>query len=167
MRRPSRVAAATLCAGAVIGGGTVAAIAAIGGDDNGPTQAQRDRASQGPVRTQGWPSQLRALPPAPSGPLNEAAEYLGVDLETLMRELQDGHTLAEIARDRGKGVDGLVDAMVQPIAERLDEAVEDGRISRAQRDRLVDRVRRSVRRLVEGDPGGRPEGDSGLPLAAA
>src|SRR5918999_2390710 len=44
--------------------------------------------------------------------LDAAADYLDLTEAELRAELRDGKTLAEIARAKGKSVDGLVDALV-------------------------------------------------------
>jgi hypothetical protein len=82
--------------------------------------------------------------------LDTAAEYLDLTEAELRDRLRDGDTLAEIARDEGKSVDGLVDALVAEKTERLDEAVEDGRLTKAQRDRIVANLREHVTAMVNG-----------------
>jgi len=63
--------------------------------------------------------------------LGAAADYLDIPEGELRERLREGETLAEIARDEGKSVDGLVDALVEEKTKRLDEAVEDGRLTDA------------------------------------
>jgi transposase-like protein len=82
--------------------------------------------------------------------LDAAADYLDLTEEALRASLRDGKTLAEIARAKGKSVDGLVDALVAEKAKRLDEALADGRITKAQRDRIAANVREHVTDLVNG-----------------
>jgi uncharacterized protein involved in exopolysaccharide biosynthesis len=82
--------------------------------------------------------------------LDAAADYLDVPEGELRERLREGETLAEIARGEGKPVDGLVDALVTEKTKRLDEAVEDGRLTDAQRDRIVARLREHTTDLVNG-----------------
>jgi hypothetical protein len=82
--------------------------------------------------------------------LDTAADYLDVPEGELRERLREGETLAEIARDEGKSVDGLVDALVAEKTKRLDEAVEDGRLTEAQRDGIVADVRERVTEMVNG-----------------
>jgi hypothetical protein len=82
--------------------------------------------------------------------LDAAADYLDVPEGELRERLREGETLAEIARDEGKSVDGLVDALVAEKTKRLNEAVEDGRLTDAQRDRIVARLREHTTDLVNG-----------------
>ena len=82
--------------------------------------------------------------------LDAAADYLDIPEGELRERLREGETLAEIARDEGKSVEGLVDALVAEKTKRLDEAVEDGRLTDAQRDRIVARLREHTTDLVNG-----------------
>jgi hypothetical protein len=84
--------------------------------------------------------------------LDAAADYLGLTAAELRERLRAGTSLAEVARDEGKSVDGLVDALVAEQTERLDEAVEDGRLGDARRDELVAGLRERVERMVEAEP---------------
>jgi hypothetical protein len=82
--------------------------------------------------------------------LDAAASYLATTEEALRASLRDGKTLAEIAKEKGKSVDGLVDALVAEKTKRLDEALAGGRITKAQRDRIVANVREHVTKMVNG-----------------
>ena len=84
--------------------------------------------------------------------LDGAADYLGLTEAELHERLRDGQTLAEIAKAEGKSVDGLVQALVAAGKERLDQAVEDGRITAAQRDEMVERLESKIDALVNGEP---------------
>jgi hypothetical protein len=82
------------------------------------------------------------------GDLDAAANYVGLTETALRAQLRDGKSLAQVARDQGKSVDGLVDALVAAAKERLNKAVAAGRITKAEeqsalsdlRDRIKDRV---------------------------
>ncbi|BAN03935.1 hypothetical protein YM304_36210 [Ilumatobacter coccineus YM16-304] len=65
-------------------------------------------------------------------------ELLGVDAETLRTELADGATLADIAEENGVSTDELVDALVTQAMERVDAAVEAGRIDQDVVDERLD-----------------------------
>jgi hypothetical protein len=103
--------------------------------------------------------------PGVFGGLEAAAEYLGLTERELYDELRDGKTLAEVAEDEGKSVAGLVDAMVAASVERIDEAVEDGRLSEEHAAELRRDLEESITELVEGErpwrPFGRPDFDFG------
>jgi hypothetical protein len=84
--------------------------------------------------------------------LDAAAAYLGVDEDELRERMRDGETLADVAKDEGKSVDGLVTAIVAATTKRLDEAVAAGRITKAQRDEIVAGLKK---RTTERGCGGR------------
>ena len=80
--------------------------------------------------------------------LDAAAEYLGVTDEELREALQSGKSLAEIAAEKGKSVDGLKDALLAEAQTRLDEAVADEKLTREQADRILERLREGIDDLV-------------------
>jgi hypothetical protein len=82
--------------------------------------------------------------------LGTAATYLGLTPARLRAALEDGKTLAQIARDRGKSVDGLVQALLAQKTKRLDDAVKAGRLTEAERDDLVAGLKERVADLVNG-----------------
>jgi polyhydroxyalkanoate synthesis regulator phasin len=94
------------------------------------------------------------------GGLEAAATYLGLTEQRLHERLEDGDTLAEVARDEGKSVDGLVDAMAASAEERIDEAVEDGRLTAERANELRRELDERLTDLVNGElpavPRGRP-----------
>jgi hypothetical protein len=98
------------------------------------------------------------------GGLDAAAEYLGLSQDELRTSLMEGQTLAEIARAEGKSVDGLVDAMVADARERLDQAVEDGRLTEAQRDEIASTLEERITAKVNGELRGRPGPGPGFGL---
>jgi hypothetical protein len=85
------------------------------------------------------------------GDLDAAASYLGITEANLMAALDDGQTLAEIAKDRGKSVDGLVAALVDSARAELAAAVDAGRLTDAQRDAIVSGLKERITGLVNGE----------------
>jgi len=90
--------------------------------------------------------------------LATAASYLGMTEAELREELQQ-KTLAEIAKDQGKTVAGLVQQLVATEAKRIDAAVADGRLTDAQATELKANLEEHMEALVNGDLRGR--GDDG------
>ncbi len=82
---------------------------------------------------------------------DEAAEYLGLSKEELRAELADGSTLAEVAREQDKSVDGLVDALVNEAKQDLNTAVEEGRLSEEQRNAMLENLEERITDLVNGE----------------
>ncbi|MHB1244409.1 MAG: hypothetical protein ACYC1P_13570 [Gaiellaceae bacterium] len=83
--------------------------------------------------------------------LDAAASFLGVTEAELRSELQSGKTLAEVAKAEGKTVDGLVDALVTAATKRLDEAVADGRLTKAERDEIVASLEERTTAMANGE----------------
>jgi hypothetical protein len=71
--------------------------------------------------------------------LDAAADYLGLDDDELRDALAE-KTLAEVATEQGKPLDGLEDALLSAADERLDGAVDDGLLTEAQAAALLDRL---------------------------
>jgi hypothetical protein len=72
------------------------------------------------------------------GALKGAADYLGLSEEKLHEQLRAGKSLADIAKaTSGKTVDGLKAAIKASTTKELDQAVKDGHLTSAQRDKLV------------------------------
>ena len=85
--------------------------------------------------------------------LDAAATYLGVTEAELTTSLSDGSTLAEIAEEEGKSVDGLKDALVAAAKADLADAVEDGRLTAAQQAKIVADLPDRIDDLVNGELG--------------
>lgn len=92
------------------------------------------------------------------GGLDAAATYLGLTDAELRAALMEGKSLADVAKEQGKSVDGLKAAISKAHEERLAEAVKDGRLTQAQADSLADRLDEVVDDLVERTPGERGMG---------
>ena len=84
------------------------------------------------------------------GKLEAAAMYLGMSEEQLRDALSNGKTLAQVARDHGKSVDGLVDAMLANVQQKLDDAVKAGRLTNAERNDMVAGLKKRITNLVNG-----------------
>ena len=84
-------------------------------------------------------------------------DHLGVTEAELRETLESGKSLEQVACDRGKSVDGLVDALVDAAKERLDAAVAAGRITRAQADEMLDGLRSRIGDRVQTPGRGRPQ----------
>jgi hypothetical protein len=79
-----------------------------------------------------------------------AARYLGMSEAELRRALEGGKTLAQVARDRGKSVDGLVDALLAPAEQKLAQAVENGRLTEAEKREMLSGLRERLTDIVNG-----------------
>jgi hypothetical protein len=85
--------------------------------------------------------------------LDAAASYLGLTEAELRTELRSGSTLAEVAKEQGKAVAGLVDAMVAAAKKDLDAAVGAGKLTRTQADAIAEGLEERLTALVNGEHG--------------
>jgi hypothetical protein len=81
--------------------------------------------------------------------LTTAADYLGLTEDELQERLNGGNTLADLAEAEGKSVEGLKQALVDAARERIDQAVEDGDLTRAEADRLLEGLVERIGSLVD------------------
>lgn len=86
------------------------------------------------------------------GDLDVAADYLGLSETELRTQLRSGKSLAQVAKDRGKSVDGLVDALVADARERVEAAVAAGRLTRAKADQVLADLEQRVTARVNSTP---------------
>jgi hypothetical protein len=85
-----------------------------------------------------------------------AATYLGFTTDRLFEALGDGTSLADLAKEKGKPVDGLEQAIVAAVEKNFDEAVQNGRITEEQKTEFLDMFRDHVDELVQRTGGGPP-----------
>jgi D-Tyr-tRNAtyr deacylase len=83
-----------------------------------------------------------------NGPLQTAADYLGISVSDLIADLKAGKTLAQEATAKGKTVDGLVQAMLAPLKTKLDKSVASGDITAAQETTILNRATTALTNLV-------------------
>src|SRR5206468_5601760 len=88
-------------------------------------------------------------PPLFGERISAAADYLGLTEAQLRTELNSGRTLANIAKARGKSVDGLKQAILDDAKMKLDQAVKDGKLTQAEADELFARMKAHVDDLVD------------------
>ncbi|MDW8213850.1 MAG: hypothetical protein RMJ55_09850 [Roseiflexaceae bacterium] len=95
------------------------------------------------LRSGGAPMQERS-----SGLIGVAAETLGMTRQTLLNELYNGETIADVAQ--AKGVDPLtiVNAFVAPQFARIDSLVKSGAITQKQADDAKESMRTHITVLV-------------------
>jgi hypothetical protein len=108
--------------------------------------------------------------------LDAAATYIGVTATQLQTQLAAGKSLATIATDNGKTVDGLKAALTTAATKDLDAAVAAGKLTAAQETKiLADLPTRLDHEINEANtggpvargPGGPPPADSQSSTTAA
>jgi hypothetical protein len=88
-----------------------------------------------------------------------AAKALGISRDELWERLRDGETLEEIAKAEGKSLDDVEAAISKALKENLDEAVEDGKLTREQADEMLEHLTERLDDLgALRFPPGRPDG---------
>ena len=100
------------------------------------------------------------LPLFPAGPpdhfrhdgpnLDAVATYLGLTEDQLRTELESGKTLVQVATAHGKTADGLVGTLVDAAGKKLDAAVAEGRLTRAEADSMLAGLKARITDFVNG-----------------
>lgn len=90
--------------------------------------------------------------------LDGAADYLGLSDDQLRQQLQDGKSLADIAKAQNKDVAGLKAALKAAATKRLDEAVNDGHLTAEQRTKILADLDSRLDDLINRTPPDRPLG---------
>lgn len=98
--------------------------------------------------------------------LSAAADYLGLSVAELRNRLANGQSLADVAKARGKSVDGLKQAILDAVKKTLDAAVSGGTLTKDQAKTILDRFEARLDDLVNRTflgpgPGLRPFGGPG------
>jgi hypothetical protein len=84
------------------------------------------------------------------GGLDAAATYLGLTEAELRAQLESGKSLAQVAQDKGKSVDGLIQALVADAKTHLDADVTAGRLTQAQADSMLSDLKQHITDFVNG-----------------
>lgn len=79
-----------------------------------------------------------------------AAKYLGMTASALRTAVTNGKTLAQVARDRDKSVEGLIDALVNDAEQHLEDDVKAGRLTEAEKTEMLSGLRERITAIVNG-----------------
>jgi len=114
------------------------------------------------AKARGWearpPLRHRPFGHGPFGPgpghaahesFEAAAEYLGLTRQQLFAGLMAGKSLAVLAEQQGKSVEGLEQAIHDAVARQLDAAVAAGRLTEPKKQQLLGRLDGIVHDLVQ------------------
>ena len=140
-----------LVAGSLIGAGVVSAQV----DDTVPVDPAIEQPADAPADGErGARSESRAER------AQATADLLGIDVDELRAAFEDGQTLAQIAEANGVDVQTIIDAKVSAKTERINAAVEEGRLTEAEAaEKLADVEERVTTRVNEGRPERGERGD--------
>lgn len=81
--------------------------------------------------------------------VNTVAETLEIEKQDLIVELKSGKTLAEVAQENGVDVDEFIGALVAEADERIDEAVQRGRLTEEEADEKLSSVEDRISALID------------------
>lgn len=70
-----------------------------------------------------------------------AAKQLDMSVYDLGKALQEGKSIADVAKEKGVDPQTIVDAYVAKVSESLKQAVEDGRLTQKMADALLEQAR--------------------------
>jgi uncharacterized protein (DUF433 family) len=74
------------------------------------------------------------------GLLDVTAEVTGLSEDEVLAALEDDQTVAEIAEARGVDPEEIVDAAIAEAESRLQEAVDNGRLTEQQMEQMLERL---------------------------
>ena len=121
-------------------------------DDGTLTEAQRDAVVETLKNARPDRGEFRE-PLGQRGPrvVGEIAEILGLEGNEIREALRNGSSIAELAEAQGIESADVVDAIVARAEERLDTAVENGRIDDTQAAEMLTRTAERAEDLVNGE----------------
>lgn len=79
------------------------------------------------------------------------AEFLGMEVDDFREALQEYDTLADLAAANGSSGSELISFLVGQAEERLDQAVEDGKIEQAEADEKLAEVTVKITEMVNSE----------------
>jgi len=82
--------------------------------------------------------------------LDSAATYLGLSDQQLVQKLRSGKSLADVAGDQNKSVDGLKGAIQDSVKSNLDSAVKAGKLTQTQENNILGGLNNRLDKLVNG-----------------
>jgi hypothetical protein len=86
-------------------------------------------------------------------PLASLTEVLGMTAEELQESLADGQTLADLAASRDVALADVVAALTEPLAERMQQAVQEGRLTQEEADAKIEEMQEDMLEQLESGSG--------------
>jgi hypothetical protein len=148
---------------AAIAGGTILGVTQVGGIANAQvddtTVPAETTAEDGDTTDKA--ARRAARQEARQANRDEVASLLGLDADALREQIQGGSTLADVAQTQGVETSDVVNLLVDQKTERIDAAVEAGRITAEEAaEKAAELEERVQTRVEEGRPE-RGEGERG------
>jgi hypothetical protein len=85
--------------------------------------------------------------------LRAAGEVFGLSVDEVRTQLEEGNTLAQIADAQGVDEDVLIEAILAPVAQRIEQAVERGQLTDQEAAEALDRATGRVSEAIHKMPG--------------
>jgi len=82
-----------------------------------------------------------------------AADALGMSVEEVRTTLEDGISLAEMADAQGVAEDDLIDALLTPVVERIEQALDRGRLTAEAAAEALEKATRRAKEAIGRIPG--------------
>jgi ribosome maturation factor RimP len=89
------------------------------------------------------------------GIIREVAEALDLEVSEVVAQLREGKTLAQIIQDNGSTTEAVLEDLLAEQRERLQEAVDEGRITQEQMDERLARLEERYTRALNNEQLGR------------
>lgn len=87
-------------------------------------------------------------------------EETGMDAQSVLQEVRDGKTPAEVIEENGSSVDAVVASAIATVTERINEGVANDRLTQEQADDLLASLEQAFTDILNGEFE-RPNGDGG------
>jgi transposase-like protein len=81
-----------------------------------------------------------------------AAKEIGVSTSDLKDAHKNGKSIAQVAKDHGKSVDDVVNAIVKAASADVDQAVKDGKLDSQKADQIKQNLPDRAKQLVNREP---------------
>jgi hypothetical protein len=78
------------------------------------------------------------------------AKELGMTADELKTAINDGRTIADLAKEKGVNIDKLLAKLVESRKANLEQLVKDGKIKQEQMDAMLERMGTMMKSAVEG-----------------
>jgi hypothetical protein len=82
--------------------------------------------------------------------LDAAAKAIGVSEQTLLNDMRDGKTIAQVAKSKNVSTQKVIDAMVASAKSQLDAQVKAGHLSSDQRSKIESQLTKMITNQVNG-----------------
>jgi hypothetical protein len=99
--------------------------------------------------------------------LETVAGVIGIEVDALRDAVRDGQSIAEVAEANGSSAQAVIEALVAEMNTRVDQAVEDGKLTEERADEIRAEAPDKIESMVNGEfegrrgPGGHHRGFGG------